>query len=390
MYNDIYENSSSAVTFANFPFFRELETKSGFPFLDWNLVETLAVRLGWLPEHIQKLWDESFLHSINFADKGEFLRAHDKFTRSVVKRLSVSGSETSTRARTYIRMMPDVGLKVLRSGCDFQVLTENLASLVSAVRLVDSRFAEAWEREQGHEAEATVLLTATDLEDRILVEHLSAISHTPPVIQSYGPISGSEYDLDALGRILHVRTGAGTAGTHGALASVATLLARVAPSFVVSIGICFGLKQKIQNLGDVAVADSIFEYERQRVTGSAETIQPRGDKIPCSSDLVSLARALSTRTRTYNVYVGGFSSGDKLIDSASFKAKLLELNPQGIAGDMEAAGVAGACKLNEVPFIVVKGICDWAEGKNDNFQEAAMKNSVSFAFELLKNHRMNR
>jgi hypothetical protein len=42
---------------------------------------------------------------------------------------------------------------------------------------------------------------------------------------------------------------------------------------------------------------------------------------------------------------------------------LFERYPQAVGGDMEGVGLAAAAVRNGVPWIVVKAICDWADGK---------------------------
>ena len=76
------------------------------------------------------------------------------------------------------------------------------------------------------------------------------------------------------------------------------------------------------------------------------------------------------------VHFGFFLTGEKLIDNAEFKASLLSRYPEAIGGDMEAAGIYAAA--GKIDWIVVKAICDWADGKKgESHQALAAAASVS-------------
>ena len=63
--------------------------------------------------------------------------------------------------------------------------------------------------------------------------------------------------------------------------------------------------------------------------------------------------------------MGPILPGEKLVDDAAFKAALLHDHPQAIGGHMEGVGLAAAAVRNGVPWILVKAICDWGDGKKD-------------------------
>ena len=79
---------------------------------------------------------------------------------------------------------------------------------------------------------------------------------------------------------------------------------------------------------------------------------------------------------------GPLLSGEKLIDSSEFKDRLLKQFPDAIGGEMEAAGIYSACQNTNTPWIVLKSICDWADGNKDKSFQAE---SAYIAFSYLKN-----
>jgi nucleoside phosphorylase len=77
-------------------------------------------------------------------------------------------------------------------------------------------------------------------------------------------------------------------------------------------------------------------------------------------------------------------SGEKLIDDPAFKARLLALEPEAIGGEMEGSGILDACLRNTTRWIIVKGICDWAENKAGGAQPKAAENAMRVVFTMIQ------
>jgi hypothetical protein len=112
----------------------------------------------------------------------------------------------------------------------------------------------------------------------------------------------------------------------------------------------------------------VVEYERARI--SPEEVISRSS-IPECGDIL-LNRFLNTpdwvywvnKSRTASKHVGMLLSGEKLVDDNQFKKNLFNDYKAGIGGDMEAFGLFVAAKRNHIlEWIVIKGICDWGDGK---------------------------
>jgi hypothetical protein len=77
-----------------------------------------------------------------------------------------------------------------------------------------------------------------------------------------------------------------------------------------------------------------------------------------------------------------------LIDDPDFKAKLQKEYPEAIGGEMEAAGAYAAAEFDKRDWIVVKAVCDYADGnkgenKQEN-QEIAAQNAAKLVFHVLE------
>lgn len=78
-------------------------------------------------------------------------------------------------------------------------------------------------------------------------------------------------------------------------------------------------------------------------------------------------------------------SGEKLVNDLSYRNDLLQTEPEAIGGEMEGAGVYVAARNSRVDWILVKAICDWADGnKDDKAQLLAAHNSAQFVLHMLQ------
>jgi hypothetical protein len=79
-------------------------------------------------------------------------------------------------------------------------------------------------------------------------------------------------------------------------------------------------------------------------------------------------------------------SGDKLIANAEFRDKLLHRFDRAVGGEMEAYGIAQACRALGIEWAVIKGVCDWGdERKDDAWQATAAAAAVSLCAAALRN-----
>lgn len=136
------------------------------------------------------------------------------------------------------------------------------------------------------------------------------------------------------------------------------------------------------------VASEVISYEPQRV--GVQQIIPRGPIPPCDPTLLnrfenvldwSFARPDGSKSVRHT---GPLLSGEKLVDEKEFKALLFDRYPQAIGGEMEGAGLAAVAVRDRVPWIVVKGICDWADGnKQAKHQPLAAAAAAALTLDVL-------
>jgi nucleoside phosphorylase len=159
------------------------------------------------------------------------------------------------------------------------------------------------------------------------------------------------------------------------------------------VGIAFGINEEKQAIGDVLVSEQLMLYDLQRVgtdkEGNLEII-PRGDRPHASPWLINRFQManLSWDESKVKVRFGLILSGDKLTDNIDFRKQLLKFEPEAIGGEMEGAGLYVACQNSKVDWILVKAICDWADGQKakdkDARQQLAAHNAAALVLNALQ------
>ncbi len=243
---------------------------------------------------------------------------------------------------------------------------------------------------QPHHRCDVLLVTVTDVETKSLFE--IAKSQTNRDYTTLTAKHKTYFDLGEIGgaRVFAVRSEMGTSTTGGSLVTVKDAIVEVKPSAVIMIGVAFGVNEATQNIGDILVSKQLQPYELQRV-GTTERSKPkitlRGDKAHCSTMLLDRLRTTYLQWSKSDVAFGLVLSGEKLIDNVDFRNELLSLSEEAIGGEMEGGGLYVACQQNKVDWILVKAICDWADGKKGEGkkekQKLAAMNAAEFVIAML-------
>jgi nucleoside phosphorylase len=189
-----------------------------------------------------------------------------------------------------------------------------------------------------------------------------------------GEIDGAE--------IFMAQSEMGTATPGGALLTVRQAIEDLHPAAVIMVGIAFGLRPDYQHMGDILVAQQLMSYEPGKQKGR---FIPRGDRVTVSSALLGKFRSGDLDWDGAPVHFGLMLSGEKLVNDPTFRDRLLELEPEAIGGEMEGYGLYVAAGEAKVDWILVKAICDWADGnKDDKSQPLAAQNAAGFVSHVLQ------
>jgi nucleoside phosphorylase len=233
-----------------------------------------------------------------------------------------------------------------------------------------------------------VILTATDPELEAVLRRLEPYPRRKAVLKGFA--EQETYYVGKFGASVAAVTKCRMGSLDSSGATLATQHAQRVwrPRALVMVGIALGKDPEKQRIADVLVASQVISYEPQRV-GEKQTVH-RGPNTPANPTLLnrfenvphwSFCRPDGSRCKRE---VGPILSGEKLVDDPAFKASLFDRYTQAIGGDMEGVGLAAASVRHGVPWILVKAICDWADGKkHKKHQPLAGAAAVSLVHHVL-------
>lgn len=237
-----------------------------------------------------------------------------------------------------------------------------------------------------------LIVTSAEIERRSVLSRLVPLKGEAALL--VGSRKNVTYRVGQFGRYAaaHVHTTQGPDGRHGATLTVSQALDGCDFKACFVIGIAFGFDRKTQRLGDVLIAEQVQPYEHAKIEGHAETYKPRGAAMPCGAVLSERFRnRMSDWSRSRAVtqvalQQGTVLSGAKLVNSKPFRDRLYERfkDLKLVGGEMEGHAAYAAAQLDATEVILVKGICDWADGdKSDRAQSFAMDMAVDACHFLL-------
>lgn len=233
-----------------------------------------------------------------------------------------------------------------------------------------------------------LIVTVTDIETNAIFEVLQLTYERcfigDKTYYKLGIINGA--------RVFLVQSEMGTSGPGGSLLTISTGLHALSPSAVIMVGVAFGFDQSKQRIGDVLVSLQLRAYEAQRYGSRSDGspfLIPRGDLVPASVRLIDRFRSGCKDWRgRARVIFGLVLSGEKLIDNENFRDSLRIFEPEAIGGEMEGVGLYAVAQRYKIDWILVKAICDWADGnKSQNKlrnQKKAARNAAMLTIHVLQ------
>jgi nucleoside phosphorylase len=192
------------------------------------------------------------------------------------------------------------------------------------------------------------------------------------------------FDLGVVSRarLLLAQTEQGVDAQGAATLTTDTLIRELTPDFVLLVGICYGLREREQHLGGLVISSRMRALNWRKELPDRTVV--RGELVTAGVRVLDRCRAATMDWAGPEPDFGLLLSMSVLVNSAEFRASLLELEPDAVGGETEAAGVHGACAKHKVDWIAIKGISDWGMDKSDGHQTVAARNAADFLLHLLR------
>lgn len=149
---------------------------------------------------------------------------------------------------------------------------------------------------------------------------------------------------------------------------------------VLMVGIAFGMYNEEtdiekQNYSDVLIAEKIFPYENQRLNKDGSS-KSRGIAHAPNKNFLDAFAVISREWNESNlegiktsVSIVPLLTGEKLVDNLAWRNGLKQKYAEYRGGEMEGMGIVSACENKNVPWILLKSICDFGDGKKGDSPE---------------------
>lgn len=199
------------------------------------------------------------------------------------------------------------------------------------------------------------------------------------------------YNLGVLGKyvVCHVESKMGSSTMGGSIMTTHQALLDWNPTIIIMVGIAFGKDKKKQKIGDVLISQHVIQYQHIKINKLGK-IEARGDQHHCGLKLLNRFKSYhkdwhyptDKKSTLATVQIGDLLSGDVLIDYEPYRDELLALFPSAIGGEMEGTGVSNVAAAKVKEWLVIKSICDFADGNKGKFKIRKQKLAASTAASL--------
>lgn len=299
------------------------------------------------------------------------------------------------------------------SGTTFQAITQGnsirqpgaLPSAIALAEVPKQPVSATYEGIEGGTAtDWAVILTALGVEHKAVEAHLEPIGQVPRLLEEIHP-NGTIYTqgkFKAHNGTWNVAIAQIDMGNASAAMEAIRAIERFKPRVILFVGVAGGIKDV--KVGDVVAASIVYGYEcgkliddrtlpRPKLGEADYDLKQRAQTEARKDDWREQIRSDLSSNVAPSVYVKPIAAGEKVI--ASRKAEvyeyLREYYDDAIAVEMEGFGFLKATQqIKNVSAMVVRGISDLLDGKNDDSiepeqvrQERAARHASAFAFTLL-------
>lgn len=144
--------------------------------------------------------------------------------------------------------------------------------------------------------------------------------------------------------------------------------------YVINVGTAGSLNEQIE-IGDIVIGEKLIQHDFDLTAANHEKgyISDLGKYFYSDKNLIEKVKnAIQSMKENLKLFVGTIATGDVFVQDINLKDKIKkEFNPYCV--EMEGAAIAQVCTLDKIPFIVIRGISDKPNGKNNIDFETYLK-----------------
>jgi nucleoside phosphorylase len=165
------------------------------------------------------------------------------------------------------------------------------------------------------------------------------------------------------------------------------IIRKYQPRYVIYIGTCAGLHPTENNEGDVLIPEYVYAYDSGKYDDKG-IFRVEHRHYDLSQTLRTMASDMIEKNSKYRFGIEqncGFCSGASVVSNKTKRNQIIKGKNRKVAGfDMEAYSLAVINQFcDDVDTIVIKGIMDFGEKKDDKFKTKAKNNCARIANDLI-------
>ncbi len=136
--------------------------------------------------------------------------------------------------------------------------------------------------------------------------------------------------------------------------------------YVINVGSAGGIDPDLE-IGDIVVGNRLVQYDFDiRGVGDYELgeICDLGKYIESDKRLLDITKNIKDELKNINIKFGTIASADRFFSDVEEAPRIRKEFENAKCVEMEGAAIAQVCFLDNIPFIVIRGISDVANGNN--------------------------
>lgn len=151
------------------------------------------------------------------------------------------------------------------------------------------------------------------------------------------------------------------------------LIDKYQPDMIINSG-CAGSLITNNNIMDIIISSYVTYHDFTPIRVMAYSVPDEG-KIKADEKLIKITKEALNDLKINNYKVAAIASGDCFVTDDKIRDSIYDCT-KAVAVDMESASIGHISKINNVPFVAIRTISDFADGNDDFEKEAAYNSSM--------------
>lgn len=169
-------------------------------------------------------------------------------------------------------------------------------------------------------------------------------------------------------------------GKVNSAANTQYLIDTYKPDFIINTG-CAGSLINDLKVMDIIISSYVTYHDFTPIRIMQDSTPDNGN-IKADDNLIKITKNILENEKI-NYYIKPIASGDCFVTNSSIRDEIYDLT-KAYAVDMESASIGHISRKNNVPFVCIRTISDFADG-NDYFEEEASFKSAKIVKKIIDN-----